>query len=204
MHSKEKWLMEIVTSQKRALTISALFFLLTIVIIPVGIILLRIEPYWGTIFEKESEPPTKIQDHFELAFVLITIGILSLLVMIYLWQYHTPSGVRNQLKNLQELMSATLETHRQEYRLYLPDGSIVTVKYIPYRWTTNEFCGFQLYSSPLAARSEVIKQEALRGGFAMNQRSTLSTNCSLEEFFPRTLLLYKTIQRISQYDQKTT
>ncbi len=199
MNSEEdEWLTEIVTSQKRVFIISGLFLLLTVVIIPVGIILLRVEPKF-VILEEESKPPTELEDHFLLAFTLITVGILLLFLVIYLWQYHTPRGVRHQLQNLQELMSATLKTHRRVNQLYLPDGSTVTVKYIPYRWTTNEFCGFHLHSSPLAAISEAVKQEALRGGFVINQRSILSTNCSLEEFFPRTLLLYKTIQRISQY-----
>lgn len=202
MNSEEKWLTEIITSQKRALALTGLFLLLTIVTIPAGILLYRAEfGSWVTQEEDGPKPPVEPQDHSVLALTLIIIGIMLLLGVIYLWQYHTPSGVRHQLLNLQELMSATLETHRRVYQLYLPDGSTVTVKYIPYRWTTNEFCGFHLNSSPLAAASEATKQEALRGGFVMNQRSILSTNCSLEEFFPRTLLLYKTIQRISQYEQ---
>lgn len=202
MYSEEKWLTEIVTSQKRALTISGIFLLLTVAIIPTGILLYRAEFGSWVIQEKDGpKPPVELHDYSKLALTLIMIGTLLLLGVIYLWQYHTPKGVRHQLQNLQDLMSATLETHRRENRLYLPDGSTVTVKYIPYRWNTNEFCGFQLRSSPLAARSEAIKQEALRGGFAMNQRNILSTTCSLEEFFPRTLLLYKTIQRIGQYEQ---
>ncbi|MFX0212003.1 MAG: hypothetical protein ACFFDT_38870 [Candidatus Hodarchaeota archaeon] len=202
MNSEDKWLKDIVTSQKRVLTLSGLFLLLTATTIPAGILLYKAEYIWGTPMGKDGpKPPVEPQDYSELALTLIMIGILLLLGVIYLWQYHTPNGVRHQLQNLQELMSATLETHRREFRLYLPDDSTITVKYIPYRWTTSEFCGFQLHSSPLAAKSEAIKHEALRGGFAMNQRRILSTNCSLEEFFPRTLLLYKTIQRISHYEQ---
>lgn len=202
MNSEEKWLTEIITSQKKALALTGLLILLTVAIIPAGILLYRAEDGWGVTWEEDGpKPPVEPQDHSELALTLIMIGILLLLGGIYLWQYHTPNGVRHQLQNLQELMSATLETHRREFRLYLPDDSTITVKYIPYRWTASEFCGFQLQSSPLAARSEAIKKESLRGGFAMNQRRGLSTNCSLEEFFPRMLLLYKTIQRISRYEQ---
>ena len=202
MNPEESWLTEIITSQKRTLSISVLFLIFAVAIIPTGIFLLQPESGFVT-FKDESKPPVQAYPHFKLAFALIVGGILLLLGVIYLWQFHTPREVHQQLRNLQELMDATLETSRREYRIRLPDGSAVTIKYIPYRRATHEFCGFQLRSSPLAAWPDTAQQEALRGGFALDHASVLSTTCSLEEFFPRALLLYKTIQRIRQFGPQT-
>jgi hypothetical protein len=104
--------------------------------------------------------------------------------------------VQNQLHALQELLSATLKSRRHEHQFHLPDGFIITVKYTPYRWAAQAWCGFQLQYSPPGLITDAMSQEALRGGLAVVSPNVLSTNCSLEEFFPRTLLLYKTIRRI--------
>ena len=198
MNPTEHWLTETISSQKRTLIFSVLSLILAVVSIPTVYLLLQYEP---EIFFTlgDWQPPVEPVDYSGLALFVVISGFVLLLGTVYLWQFHTPSGIRRQLIDLQDLMSATLETKRHKYKLQLNDGTSFTVNYHPYRWASRELCGFHIQSSPMGTLTDVKKQTASRYGFAMSPASILHTNCSIDEFFPRTLLLYTTIQRITQF-----
>jgi len=198
MNTTEHWLTEIISSQKRTLRFSVLTLILAIMSIPIGYFLLYYEPELLFTFGESGKPPVEPVDYSGMALFVVISGFALLLGTIYLWQFHTPSGIRRQLIDLQDLMSATLETKRHKYKLQLNDGTSFTINYHPYRWSSRELCGFQIQSSPMGTVTDAKKQTATRYGFAISPASVLHTNCSIDEFFPRTLLLYTTIQRLTQ------
>jgi hypothetical protein len=196
MNAEENWLTEVISKQKRIVILSFTFLALTAVSISLGLSLFWYEAKIFDPFDPSNPPPVILPNYKGLATSILAVAMLLLIGGVYLWEFYTPAEVQNQLHSLQELFSASMKSKRREHQFQLPDGFVFTVRYTPYRWAAQSWCGFQLQYSPPGRITDAMRREALRGGLAPVSPNVLSAKCSLEEFYPRTLLLYKTIRRI--------